>query len=237
MTKLVLRRPLAAALGLVLCVVCGCGVGEYTKRMQTGLNTIKQGSAFKDLSAPKDVPGVGVSLRLPSALGQALSKGATVENAPVDDARLKPLGLDWPGLKETYEGLIPGRVNDKFPYYFSVFVPDQGSTTLERVRTLVRNTIGEKLPDTGDWQDEAITTPEGGSVTWKKLHATGEQDFLYFEPNKASARKMPGILDVYLREQGGKIVFVVWRVPQSIEQNANLAEMSKLVCGSLVIKE
>ncbi len=239
MSTMSAKRSLAAALGLGLCVVCGCGVGEYSKRMESGLSSLKQGSVFKELGASKDVPGTKVSLRLPPALSQTLSKGATVEGAVVDDARLTPAGLEWPALKETYEAFIPDSEKGKIPYYLYVSVPDPGSTTFDKVKTLVITRLGDRFAEgRGEWQDEAITTPEGGSINWKKLRATGEQDFLYVDPSgKASTRKMKGIVDAYLCEQGGVIVLLAWRVPESIEQNARLAELSKLVCGAVAVKE
>jgi hypothetical protein len=207
--------------------------------MDSGLATLKQGSAFKDLAPAKDLPGTQISVRLPPAFGQPLSKGTTVEGAAVEDTRLKPVGLEWPALKETYEAFIPDASEGKMPYYLYVSVTDPGSTTLDKTSRTLYAMVGGKFDNgTGEWQDVRFNTPEGGSTAWKKLRATGDQEFLYVDKGgKASTRKMPGLLEVYLREQGGVILFLAWRMPQSIEPNVKLAELSKLVCGSLVIRE
>jgi hypothetical protein len=99
--------------------------------------------------------------------------------------------------------------------------------------------LKDKFPDTtGDWEDVSFPTPEGRAATWKKLRSTGDQEFYCVEKSgKASFRKLPGILEIFYRQDAGCLALMSWRVPTAVEKSTDFSKLAALMAGSVMVKE
>jgi len=65
-----------------------------------------------------------------------------------------------------------------------------------------------------------------------------QQDFRTLD--KAGQEKyaqMPGLLEIYVQEEAENYVFIVWRMPKSIEQKVELSKWAPIVAGCVSIKK
>jgi hypothetical protein len=220
----------------------GCGSGDYESKLEKRISELKTGSKFNILSAPMNVSGTSVSVRVPQEFGPSpLTEGAIVEGKAVDQQRLKPMVVELPDLKMTFEGFIPDRVEGKIPYYLYVSVYS-GANKANIIRSL-QGELSSKFPDAGALSDVQAPTPEGRISTWKKCRGTGNQIFYYVKPPVNGApgegvpTQMPGLLELWLHEENDILVVLAWRMPTGIDSNIDLKLKSEMTAGCVKVNQ
>lgn len=223
------KRFLLNILLLCLCFV-GCGTSDYEAK----IGQRKAGGAPDALLPAEDLPGTRVSIRVARRFDSpALAEGA------VDAKRVKPGIVTIPGWKRTCEGLVKDAAGGQMPFYCYIGVVEKpagaGQNAADQLLAEVK-----KLPEGNavQWADFQATSPEGRDSKWRMLRVTCPQDFYYKEKDgKDGSRSMPGILEVYVCEEAGFSVVMVWRLPTSLEQNIGLGELVKQMAGAVSVKQ
>lgn len=225
-------RVLAAMAVLALGAAAGCGTGEYERRMQqsiqSGFATGGGGGAGGGGGGGGvEVPGTSITLAVPGAY-QPLAEGT-------DPSRLTP-PFDLPDRKATYEASIADATQGKQHYYLYVATADAAADPLA---ALVAQ-LGQKGLSAGSIEDSSVPIP-GGDGNWKKVRATGQQEFFYLD---ASGQGQPTAMDGIVEAWGGvhkpsnSYVLLVWRVPAVLAgaDYANLDGVPKATAASVGAK-
>lgn len=217
---------------LLLLTLVGCGTGEYERRLsgRTARLQAQAAAKFNELGNPQEVAGTNVSVRLPRVFKEApLAEGAA------DARRVKPGIVTIAGLKLTDEGFIQDAEGGQLPFYCYVGVTsDTAQNAIARLQQEVGGKPGKIVP----WADFSVQAPDGQTVKWQKLRFEGNQEFYY--KNKAGQEdypSVPGVLELYVHEEGGQAVIVAWRMPLSIEPNVGLDRLAPLVAGCVTVKK
>ncbi len=251
-------RRLAVVVLLAACVCQGCGTGEYENRLTGQLTNLKKGSAFQQLYDAAPLGSTPVLVRVPKVFSQSFREGSVVNGKAVDPRRVKPPEMDLlGGLKITYEAFIPDSDGIEKPYYLylatiKVADAEKAGFTAARTRSTFEATGVAKMHVSGrlykalekafpgkigGWQDVQCPTFDGHELAWQKLRATGNQEFYCIDRSKQQRYStLPGVLEVYVRQEGDLLVLIIWRAPSSIEAQAKLAELAPLVAGSVTTK-
>ena len=206
------------------CLCLGCGTGDYEQKLRDRKVVTK----FDDFLPAENVPDAKLSIRVPKGFN-VLAKGGNI-----DAKRVEPGVLKAAWLKRTYEKLVKDGDNEK-PCYCYIGTPEQISQDdlAKQFRNELNAINGNNIVDWADFQSEAPDTRE---VKWRKLRCTAPMEFYCKDKaGKEQFQTEPGVVEVYVREEGGVIVIVVWKLPASIEGSVKLDELSKLVAGGITI--
>jgi len=239
MSKHLWRPCLATGLILGIGACCGCGAKEYQQRMAAGLEQVRQGSAFNELLYDAaDLEGTQVSVRVPKVFKQSFKEGSAIGGKPVDPRRVKPPKVDLTEFNIAYEALAPASGGKVAYYCYLGAATSSGGKAADPTNGMAME-LQDKFPNgTGDWEEVRLPTPEGRVLTWKKIRATGTQEFYYVDnSNKASFKAMPGILEVYYHQAAGSSVVVCWRVPTALGKSTNFSQLAALLAGSITVKQ
>jgi len=219
---------------LVLLIVAGCGTGEYESRLANRAAHVQNTLNFNELYAPQPLPNTPISVRVPTLFTESpLIEGAPDKSGnPVDLRRVTPTLFALPWLKLTYEGFIDNPEGGKLPYYCYVAAVDKATLGGENLEAAWNAALAAKGGTLDPWTDFQGKTPEGGTVDWKKLRFAGQQEFYTIGGNgQEQFVQLPGVLDVYLREQNGFYVLIAWRMPASIEPQVDSAKWASMMTG------
>lgn len=216
-------------LSLMTCLLLGCGTGHYEEL----LSKRKADPNAEQLSELRELAGTKVSVRVPRRIGAPVTES--------QDARYKPGIVTIPGLKQTYEAFIKDRDDGQQPYCCYIGVAETTAGPLQELANKLRTELsGQAQPNQlSEWADYQAETPDGQKVSWRKLRFTGKQPFHYRDKNgQTSVVTMDGTLEIYLREELGSIVVVVWRLPTGIEGKdfANLEELAQQTSGGVSVR-
>jgi len=223
-----------------LSVAAGCGTGDYEKRLDKCLHDLQAGSKFNGLYGPQLLAETPISLRVPKMfLDPPLVEGAMVNGKPIDPRRVKPFQGPLPGLKLTYEGFVESADGLKTPYHCYLLamkkVPGPMGDPVASLPMLLNTVPHDSL---SGWSDIQGETPSGGAIPWKKIRMTGNQEFVNL--NKAGEERfvqMPGLLDIYVHEEAGFVVMIVWRMPNDLEAKIELGKWAPMVAGSITAQQ
>ena len=165
-------------------------------------------------------------------------RGTPTDSHPVDPRRVKPGLVTLPFLKLTYEATIKDDKGGSLPYYCYVGATKAATGQIDNVKNALRGELVGKSPtELSDWTDFQGESPEGKEFVWKKLHCVAPQEFGCNDaPGKTRFETLPGVLEIYLYEDSGYLVFFAWRMPKSIEPNVDLAKWAPLMAGCVSIK-
>jgi len=169
-----------------------------------------------------------------------------LDDKPVDERRVKIRGLPLPGLAITYEGRVTDSAGGQIPYYLHLFVIERGKAekliSSKPAGVQILDNSGKLYQDfltmcpglKDSWVEVSCSTPRGEQIAWQKLRATGEQELHYLDrAEKEAYAKFPCAVEVYARVEGDYLVLIAWRVPTSVEQSVEVAELAPLVAGTL----
>lgn len=233
----------AVGLALAIGACCGCGTSEYRQRMAAGLEKLRQESQFNELlcDASEVIQGARVSVRVPRVFQQSFVVGSIIKgNKPVESDRVKPPLVELPEANITYEAMAP-YAGGQVSYYCYLGAKELSGTKLTNQGDALAADLRDKFPNTtGDWADLQFATPEGGSVTWKKLRSTFDQKFYGVDKSgKPSFKQMPGVLEIYYRQDAGCLVVMCWRVPKDkdLEKITDYANLAAHMAGAVVVNE
>jgi len=238
--------PLALAGGALL--FGGCSSRDYEHSMQSGLDDLRHRTALAKLyGTPADLPGTHLSIRVPRAFNMSFQEGSVQDGKPIDERRVKIPGLTFPGLAVTYEARVEDSAGGRIPYYLHVFAIPRDDTR----KFLSASLVASRPDTTGDlyhqiekafadthssWVQIDCPTPNETQLAWQCLRVRGEQPFHYLRSDgRELYAKMPCLLEVYARSEGAYLVLLAWRVPTSVEDAAGIAELGRLVAGTLKV--
>lgn len=217
------RRAMFLLLAITLGTLAGCGTGEYEQRLDVTVQRLK--AAANQLRPPMPVPGApAYTIQLPGACRTAL-EGA-------DARRMKPGSINLPGTVTVYEVMVEQGDGEQ-PYY--VYVGTVTGQALGTITSNLQNDVKNQLTLDGTWTAKAFPAPNGGAaVTWQVLRAKGKQVFYNLDGDgKETYPSQEGLLDIYLREEGGNIFIIAWRMPQAVENSSQMSRWAPQVAGSL----
>ena len=229
----VIRGDVCVVIVLVAVFCLGCGTGEYRERVERGLTQSKLQAEFDSLQPPKPIGDTPFTIRPPKLFKQ--SPDVTAET--MVERTFAPFGALPEGDASTwsYEGFIEDGGGGKMPFYLATAVRDmegfEGQEPFGMLRTSLEAVCGESL---GQWETVTCRTPQGGTVEWKKIRGTAQQEF-YYTDGKGKSMNLPmaGLIEVYARNESGFLVVLGWRMPTSIEQNVGLDDLGPKVAGTL----
>ena len=227
-----------AATLLIVTGVSGCGSREYEDQHQATLKHLRHETPFRSLweKPVSDLPEKKLSLRIPKFFKDgeayvlnpswALTADPRRPDDIVDPNRVQPFYFELEGHQRTYEGFtqVPGRDNPNMTIYRPCYLyiayvekrGDKGEKSLsaaameKKLREELVKKFGKK--DVTEWETVELPTPDGGTTTWKRLKATGEQAFFTYEDqNVAQWKADPGVYLLYLRSTPDYHVMLGWR--------------------------
>jgi hypothetical protein len=211
-------------------LAAGCGVGEYKQRMRSGIANMSQSSVYAGLKDPQSIGGTPVTIQLPKSLTlTALPEGA-------DNERRSPLGIDVPGLVETYEGTVADSEGGQYPYYVYLYAIESDSVPgrQDDLTDLFQSALNGKLDKQFTFEATSLTTPQGKGLAAELLRVESPQTFRYVNAQgNPQPTEMDGILEIYHAKTGGWVAAIGWRVPASIAGNVGLQKWAPLVAGTL----
>ncbi|MEN6406293.1 MAG: hypothetical protein ABFC77_07470 [Thermoguttaceae bacterium] len=217
------RAVVSVLLPCGLAMLIGCGTGEYEKRLAGRDARLKAQAVarFADLGNEQNLASTNVSFRIPKKM-TALSSG--------DQRRMNAGALPIPDAHQTYEGFVQDSTGGQLPYYCYVGVLP---VPLQQITSQMQTVLtAAKLNGSLNWTDVQAESPDGEVSTWKKLRLQTNQDFYYkTKDGQSQYPNVPGMLEFYLRDAGKSVIFVIWRMPTSIEPNVELARLAPLVNG------
>jgi len=226
-------RVVCGLLCVVIVVSEGCGKGEYERRLRNrGAGGVanptlgQPAAAGAELYAPLQLPGSGFSVCVPRVfVNQPFVPGGA------DERRVKAGPVTLPDLKFTYEAYITDAAGGQMSYYlYLAATSGSAQTVAEQLRMQL---AGQSQQESG-WADFPVTSSTGKTLSWRRLRATGQQEFYYkSKDGQEQFTTMPGVLEIYLCESGGQVLIVAWRMPAAIEQHTGLARLAPLVAGSI----
>jgi hypothetical protein len=207
------EEAILAAVLVAVSATAGCGQAEYEQRLERSVAAMQQGNytpgmmqqtaaqqaagQAEALYAAGQIPGVPLTIRVPSVFGNTSNSQPPFANVP--------------GLRVTYEATTQDSAGGQQPSYFYVAaLPLAEAQQQQAVQTLQAN-IKRALPDCTDWASAGLSKP------WQKIQASGQQEFAYVNPSGQSApAQMPGTIEFYSLEEGGHLVLVGWRAPSTL---------------------
>ena len=241
MIQTIFQRKAYLAAGAILLLISslGCGTGEYEQRLTDTERQIKQGSAFAEMHPSAPLAGTSVKIQLPNSLvSQPFNEQTQVDGVPIDPRRLKPpAAIAVTGLQHTYEELLTDPAGGKQSYYCYLAAFDK-ATVGPNDPILIMRRQAQSLFSSSIAMVKTVQckTPQGQSIEWQYLRATGPQEFYYVDSGgNVSFTKMEGALEVYSRTEGNSIIMIIWRVPINIEgpQYVDLQTWAPRVAGSV----
>jgi len=187
----------------------------------------------RSISWPKLRGLLGVSrLSMPDA-------ATALEVTGYERGTITPLGVDLPGLSQTFEGTIEDEKGGKIPFYLYLAAINKKDTP--RGGDNMAGSIGTRFRPlfTGGnftWQRVQAPTPQGAGLQWQHLRLNANQPFRYVSPDgEVEKVEMPGVLELYYRAEGDWLVTIAWRVPQSITGSVELSRWAPLVAGTVKV--
>jgi hypothetical protein len=203
---------------LTLAIAAGCDLsGQYEKRFQESLQATAARASFDQqlFAAETEVTdaaqrGTGVKLRIPSFFNndsKALAAG---------DARANPPFLNLPGWSRAWERQLDDGTGKHFlPTYLYFAAVPKAAAKGEPKGADVAVTLAQQLAATfpgAAWTDAQLLTPDGKTLTLKRIRVEGKQDFVDLQSNKT--QNTDGRFDLYLVNSPDYHVLIGWRSPK-----------------------
>jgi hypothetical protein len=235
----------ALAAGL-LCICAGCGSGGYEARLRARVEKLRIEKPFDDsLHDPSEAAGAGVYIRVPKVFKNAWVEGSADGSVAIDADRVKPQlldgFLDFPDLKVTYESLEPmGSANVAYYCYVGVWEPDKSAAASESDKMAAAekhsgDKIRAQLQDKAKWTELTCPTSDGRTSKWQYLHSSGPMRFYTIsgsgKDKKETYQKLTGDIDVYMRDDSGRLITIIFRAPQDVAKKLELAKLAELMLG------
>jgi hypothetical protein len=233
MTLKFFNRFTTGLLLFALAAIWGCGTGDYERLIDARTKKAKSESKFSaDLNPMIDVPASALSLCIPKKFANTpLVKGATIDGKPVDPRRVENPLINIPEWKATYEG-FQEKDGKKLPFYLYIYVI--AGKNPETLMSSIKTELIPKFPNVSGPSDFSAQTAEGNSVTWKKVTASGKQDF-YVAPAQGDGQfqSLDGSVEIFFHTENNILVILFWRTPLGLDDMKNVMDMT---AGSVTVK-
>ena len=242
--------------------ITGCGTSAYEDRHAATLTYLRHETPFRPLweKPIDDFPSQTLSLRIPKVFraGEANSLNPQTMLTPdprndkevVDPYRVQPPFLKLPGHQRTYEGFTQVRGTqslDMITKPFYLYIALAGSTSKDKkplsaqeiekqIRDKLVKQFGKK--DVTQWEtvDPLPPTPDGGTMTWKRITATGEQYWVAYEDKVPRYKIYPGVDVLYLNSANDRHVLLGWRCGTEVADAIRLKEIAPICAGTVKVK-
>jgi hypothetical protein len=165
-----------------------------------------------------------------------------------DYLRSREMAKTLYGHQRTYEGftdVTSQQSLDKVtrPYYLYVFFMPKEQGKLISARELERD-LRDKLikkfgkKDVSEWEtvEPAPPTPAGGTMTWRRLKASGEQYWAHYEEKVARYKIYSGDLILYLHSTPDYHVLLGWRCAPNVAEAILLKQIAPICAGSVKVE-
>ena len=229
MSRLLANRYLPAGLALLLAAACcGCGAGEYKKRLNARVQDLGQESPLRRMRAPSEIPDTPVMIRIPEFF----------EDSPQAQGRRAKPPVDLADLKTTYEGSVTDSDGGKVAYYCYLAATNMSHAGARDPNRALQNQFRELFPEASfQWEDVHCETPDGRAIKWQRIQTVGELEFFYTDKDgKAEQRRMQSAIEVYSRREGDFTVIIVWQVPSHVKEHVGLQEWAPRMAGTVTTK-
>ena len=242
--------------------ITGCGTSAYEKQHEARLKSLQLETPFRPLweQPVEDFPAQNLSLRLPKIfrVGEAnslnplnmLTPDPRRDNDVVDPYRVQPPFLKLPGHQRTYEGFIQVRGTQSLdmvtkPYYLYIAMTggtakDKKPLTAQELEKQIRDKLVKQFgkKDVTPWEtvEPLPPTPEGGTMTWRRIKATGEQSWVAYEYKVARYKIYPGVYVLYLYSAPDYHVLLGWRCAAEVAEAIDLDRIARICAGTVKVK-
>jgi hypothetical protein len=219
----------ALAIGVTL---AGCDLsGEYEKKFQDALTSTAQRAAFDQSLYPNDEEvkdaagkGTGVRIRIPKLFDK------DSKSLRASDQRAHPPFMQLPGLNYTRERQLDDSGGQFLPAYAYFGALPKGEQKGDAVQAALAQQVAAALPGAA-WADAQLKTPDGQTITLKRLRAAGQQDFVNLQKN--APQKADGRFDLYLVEAPAHHVLIGWRAPKAQAENRQFDAAAEAAMGTV----
>lgn len=232
---------LFAPVAVAFCVFAlGCGSGEYQKRLNNTLKRLKEQSAFAGMSEPMPLPGTKLTFCVPKEFVNAADKSADpLHKKLLSPGPLRPEQADAAAFYMYLTEAKPEQGEDLPAMTLHWGRRDPATGSKQDPSSELMYALQDALPNKElKWEEVQFSTPEGGSLTWQKLSASGNMEFVMVKCADGAltgAKRMSGDLHLYIYKhpESGVFVWMVWRVPGIIAGDAGAESLAQRVGGSL----
>jgi len=165
-----------------------------------------------------------------------------------DYLRSRDMAKTLYGHQRTYEGFVQVTSQqslDKIvrPFYLYVFFMPKEEGKLMSARELERD-LRDKLikkfgkKDVSEWEsvEPAPVTPAGGTMTWRRLKASGEQYWAAYEDKVARYKIYSGDLVLYLHSTPDYHVVLGWRCAPNVADSILLNQIAPICAGTVKVE-
>ena len=240
MTKTRIQFPTQFALvsitALATVLVSGCDLtGEYDKKFQQALQTSAQRAVFdQNLYAAEtevtDAGGksVGVKLRIPSFFDK--DSVALTAKEPLAQVPFVTLpDLSYARYRQLDDA--GGQFLPTYIYFATIPKADQKADAVQAA-------IAQQVAGTfagAKWEDAALPTPDGKTMTLKRLRVNGPQEFVNIAKN--APVKTDGRFDLYFVDGPSHFVLIGWRAPKAQAEKWQFDVKSDAAMGTVTVSE
>jgi hypothetical protein len=233
--RVIQRETLVFILGGALALAAGCDLtGEYEAKFKEALATAGQRAVF-DLSLHADDTPVtdaarksaGVKLRIPKLFDKES------KSLPATEARATPPFMRFPGLSYAIERQIDDEKGVFLPAYVYFGAVPKADLKADALQATIAQQVAAALPGAA-WSDAPLKTPDGQSVTFKRLQASGPQDFMNLQTNQPV--KLDGRFDLYLIDAPANHVLIGWRAPKAQGDKYQYGAATEAAMGTVVVE-
>jgi hypothetical protein len=224
-----------AALLVALPAVTGCGSGSYNEKMDRRISELKREAPFTALSAPTEIPGTPVTLRVPKILSRFATLDTEDPSSPtkkISPERVKPMMLKVPGVFCVYDGEAELPENKKAPMACQIAVLSKAEPQVAALPAMLDAGVKMAFPGKSlEWEMVNAETP------WKMIRLEGDQLF-DVTTNDGSApqfTKLPAITEIWSHENDHYQVLLIFKIPQEAEDKYKLMELARLTAGTISV--
>jgi hypothetical protein len=223
----------AFLLTVLLLSACGCGQGEYDKRLKAAVTDVEYRSRYGVLETQPQVwLDQPFHMRLPLAFTRprliTLSKLLCIKPMPggilVNEPQLQISFTNLPGMLITNQAVVetPAFNGSAAAYSLHLAAANVGQGADETTLDKIRDDIKAACPDEKNvrWEDVELDTIDQKKLKMRRLRATGPGEIRFFGyVDAAGLYKGPMTLDLYTIKSGDYRVFIAWWVPAHLIEN------------------
>jgi len=234
--------PIRILGSLVLAAIVGCSTAEYEQKMQATAQQIKTqqdrvGRLNDNLHGSGPLGDAAVEIRVPKVLAASFNADSPHPNdgGKISPQRLQPPFLNLPNLKLTYEGYVEAEEGKPQPVYCYLAAVQGTAAEASKLADDLARQLRTSLPGGSGWETVDCPTPEGSTLSCRRIRASGKQLFDATPPDGGRARfvQQDGKFDLYLHEGSGWITLVGFREPTTLAEKFKLDDLGPLSVGTL----
>lgn len=230
---------------LLLGSLAGCGTSQYETLLAKEIKEIRAGAPWARFWSYSTLPNTPVKVRIPEIFTNSyqLNSPHVSDGDRINANRAQPPFLKLPGFRLVFEDFY-SEGSTRAPYYCYLAAD---KATPQQVQALSADLLKKllaafPLPDAKEykWDDVDCKTPEGGTMTWKRVTVTGEQAFdIDAGPSGGiQSRNMQATFDLWLYEGQGYYVLIGWRINSEWDKKQiHLDTLAPLTAGTVQIGE